>query len=186
VSAVTTADPAWTSATAAPLRLPFYYSFQFHTSDEGDFESLVRRLAPQVLPPDVGIRAMDVSQPEPGISPAGPPPLGLQGALESVLTTPSNWTDPQKTAFQTDVQNFISNPPASFDPTQPDPIIAPPIYGRWQAAVSAVDRTQPGWVNDLNLDPRDSKWMAFAQRTMCCIRRSSRAPRCSRSCAQIL
>ena len=155
VSAVTKADPAWTSATASPLRLPFYYTFQFATSDEGDFESLVRRLTPQVLPADVGIRPMDVSDPMPGISPAGPPPLGLQGALQSVLTEPTVWDDPQKTAFQTDVQNFISNPAASFDPMQPDPIIAPPIYGRWHAAVSSVSRTAAGWVNDLNLDPRD-------------------------------
>lgn len=155
VSGVTKADPAWTNATASPLRLPFYYSFQFATSDEGDFESLVRRLTPQVLPADVGIRLMDVSDPMPGISPAGPPPLGLQGALQSVLTEPTEWDNPQKAAFQTDVQNFISNPAASFDPTQPDPIIAPPIYGRWHAAVSSVDRTAAGWVNDLNLDPRD-------------------------------
>jgi hypothetical protein len=155
VSGITSADPAWTSATAAPLRLPFYYTFEFHTSDEGDFESLVRRLTPQVLPADVGIRAMDVSNPQPGISPAGPPPLGLQGALQSVLTQPTPWNDPPKTAFQSDVQNFINNPDASFDPSKPDPIIAAPIYGRWHAAVSAVDRTAAGWVNDLNLDPRD-------------------------------
>jgi hypothetical protein len=155
VSAITSADAAWTSATAAPLRLPFYYTFEFHTSDEGDFESLVRRLTPQVLPADVGIRAMDVSNPLPGISPAGPPPLGLQGALQSVLTQPTPWNDPPKSAFQIDVQNFINNPDASFDPSKPDPIIAPPIYGRWHAAVSAVDRTAAGWVNDLNLDPRD-------------------------------
>jgi hypothetical protein len=154
VSGITSADPAWTRATAAPLRLPFYYTFQFHTSDEGDFESLVRRLKPQVLPAEVGIRPMDVSNPQPGISPAGPP-LGLQGALQSVLTQPTPWNDPPKSAFQTDVQNFINNPDASFDPNQPDPIIAPPIYGRWHAAVSAVERTVAGWVNDLNLDPRD-------------------------------
>jgi len=155
VSGIATADPAWTNATAAPLRLPFYYAFEFHTSDEGDFESLVRRLKPQVLPADVGIRAMDVSNPQPGIAPAGPPPLGLQGALQSVLTVPTPWNDPQKSAFQADVQKFVNNPDASFDPSQPDPIIAPPIYGRWHAAVSAVERTAAGWVNDLNLDPRD-------------------------------
>jgi hypothetical protein len=155
VSAVTKADPAWTNATAAPLRLPFYYSFAFNTSDEGDFESLVRRLTPQVLPAEVGILPMDVSNPLPDIAPAGPPPLGLQGALHSVLTQPSQWNDPPKSAFQADVQKFINNPDASFDPNQPDPIIAPPVYGRWHAAVAAVDRSAAGWVNDLNLDPRD-------------------------------
>ncbi|MGC2109994.1 MAG: hypothetical protein WA655_10790, partial [Candidatus Korobacteraceae bacterium] len=155
VSAITTADPAWTSATAAPLRLPFYYQFGFHTSDAGDFESLVRRLTPQVLTADVGLSLMDVTHPYLDVRGAGPPPLGLQGALQSLLTQPTDWNDPQKTAFQTDVQAFINNPPASFDPTTPDPIVAPPIYGRWHAAVQAVDRTAAGWVNDLNLDPRD-------------------------------
>ena len=155
VSAITTADPAWTSATAAPLRLPFYYQFGFHTSDAGDFESLVRRLVPQVLTADVGISLMDVTHPYLDVRGAGPPPLGLQGALQSLLTKPTDWNDPQKTAFQTDVQAFINNPPASFDPTTPDPIVAPPIYGRWHAAVQAVDRTAAGWVDDLNLDPRD-------------------------------
>ncbi len=155
VSAITTADPAWTSATAAPLRLPFYFQFAFHTSDAGDFESLVRRLVPQVLTANIGISLMDVSNPYLDIAGAGPPPLGLQGALQSLLTTRTEWDDPQKAAFQTDVQAFINNPPASFDPNQPDPIIAPPIYGRWHAAVEAVDRTAAGWVNDLNLDPRD-------------------------------
>ena len=29
VSALTKADPAWTNATASPVRLPFYYSFEF-------------------------------------------------------------------------------------------------------------------------------------------------------------
>ena len=86
VSAITTADPAWTSATAAPLRLPFYYQFGFHTSDAGDFESLVRRLAPQVLTADVGISLMDVTHPYLDVRGAGPPPLGLQGALQSLLT----------------------------------------------------------------------------------------------------
>lgn len=155
VSAITTADLAWTSATAAPLRLPFYYQFAFHTSDAGDFESLVRRLTPQVLTADIGISLMDVSDPYLDVRGAGPPPLGLQGALQSLLTKRTEWDDPQKTAFQTDVQAFINNPAVSFDPTTPDPIVAPPIYGRWHAAVQAVDRTAAGWVNDLNLDPRD-------------------------------
>ncbi len=42
VSALTTSDPAWTRDTQTPLTLPFYFRFDFNTSDEGDFESLVR------------------------------------------------------------------------------------------------------------------------------------------------
>jgi hypothetical protein len=158
VSAINTADPAWTGQTAGPLRLPVYYQFEFNTSDEGDFESLVRRLTPRVLPGEVGERPMHVSQPAPHIASAGPP-LGLEGALHSVLTQPTPWNDPDKTNFQSDVQNFINVTTFSADdpgnPNPNDPVIAPPIYGRWHAAVQSVDRTAVGWVNDLNLDPRN-------------------------------
>jgi hypothetical protein len=158
VSAITTADPAWTQQTAAPLRLPVYYQFEFNTSDEGDFESLVRRLTPRVLPAEVGERPMDVSQPAPHIASAGGP-LGLEGALHSALTQPTPWNDPDKTNFQSDVQTFINHTQAALDdpasPAADDPVIAPPIYCRWHAAVQSVDRTAAGWVNDLNLDPRN-------------------------------
>ena len=80
---------AWTSATAVPLRLPFYYTCEFNTSDQGDFESLVRALVPTVLPAGVGERPMDVSQPAADFPSAGPP-LELEGALHSVLTVPTN------------------------------------------------------------------------------------------------
>lgn len=155
---LTTADPAWTAKTAAPLRLPYYYSFQFNTSDAGDFESLVRALQPTVLPATVGERPMDVSQPDPGVPSAGGP-LGLEGAIESVSTTPTPWTGAAKDAFQSAVQTWINQTsPATDDPAHPnpqDPVIVPPIYGRWQAAVMSVDRTAAGWVNDLSLDPRN-------------------------------
>jgi len=156
VSKITTSDPAWTNATQAPLRLPFYYRFDFNTSDAGDFESLVRALTPTVLPPTVGTRMMDVSQPDPGVPSAGPP-LGLEGALQSVGSQPTAWNDPDKTNFQTAVQNWINQTSAStidLNNPGPDPQVNPPIYGRWHAAVASVDRTAPGWVNDLNLDPR--------------------------------
>ncbi|WP_433971139.1 hypothetical protein [Tunturiibacter lichenicola] len=163
ISTVTHSDPAWTIAkgpnqTAVPLTLPYYYQFQFHTSDAGDFESLVRALTPTVLTDGVGSRLMDVAHAEEGIPSAGPP-LGLEGALRSVSTTSTDWKDPDKTAFQTSVQTFINQPSALVDdpanPIPDDPVIAPPIYGRWHAAVQSVDRTAAGWVNDLNLDPRN-------------------------------
>ncbi len=152
------ANLAWPPQSRAPISLPFYYKFQFHTSDAGDFESLVRALTPTVLPDTVGKRPMDVSQPGLGIPSAGTP-LGLQGALGSVSVTPTDWVDPAKSAFQTAVQTFVNVPAAATDdpanPNPDDPVIAAPIYGRWLAAVQSVDRTAPGWVNDLNLDPRN-------------------------------
>ena len=152
------AQLAWTPRSQTPLSLPFYYKFQFHTSDAGDFESLVRALTPTVLPEKVGERPMDVSQPGMGIASAGTP-LGLQGALGSASVVPTPWVDPAKTAFQTGVQTFINQLAAMTDdpanPNSNDPVIAAPIYGRWLAAVQSIDRTAAGWVNDLNLDPRD-------------------------------
>ena len=158
VSGIHKSDPAWTSATPGPLVLPFYYRFDFHTSDEGDFESLVRRLTPRVLPAEVGERPMDVSQPDPGIPSAGGP-LGLEGAIHSVLTEPTPWGGPDKDAFQAALQPWINETsPPTDDPASPnpdDPVVVPPIYGRWHAAIRSVDRTVPGWEDDLNLDPRN-------------------------------
>jgi hypothetical protein len=158
VSALTTSDPAWTQNTQAPLTLPFYFRFDFNTSDGGDFESLVRALTPSVLPATVGQRLMDVMHADPGVPRAGGP-LGLEGALKSVSTTDTAWSGSDKDAFQTSLQAWINQTaPATDDPANPnpkDPVVVPPIYGRYQAAVSSVDRTAAGWLNDLNLDPRN-------------------------------
>ncbi len=159
VTAVHTADPAWTSATAAPLRLPFYYRFSFRTSDAGDFESLVRKLTPTELPADVGAAPMAVDQPMTGVPSAGGP-LKLEGALRSVATTPSSWSGPDHDAFQLAVQDLINQTTSApvDDPDHPapdDPRIVPPCYGQWHAAIKGVDRTSPGWPADLNLDPRN-------------------------------
>ena len=53
---------AWTPG-AAGTTLPVFYQWRFHTAEEGDFEALVRRLVPRLLPPEVGVRPMDVSDP---------------------------------------------------------------------------------------------------------------------------
>jgi hypothetical protein len=159
VSGVHTADPAWNGHTPAPLRLPVYYRFTFRTSDAGDFESLVRKLTPTVLPADVGATPMAVDHPGPGIPGAGGP-LGLEGALRSASTAPTPWSGPAHDAFQAAVQDLVNLTASSAadDPNNPlpdDPHVVPPFYGKWHAAATAVDRTQPGWLTDLNLDPRN-------------------------------
>jgi hypothetical protein len=158
VSAMTTADPVWKSGTAVPLRLPVYYRFEFHTSDEGDFESLVRRLTPRVLPAEVGERPLDVSQPMPNFPSAGTP-LELEGALHSIASKPTNWTGADKDTFQTALQAFVNLGTSSTDdpaaPNADDPRVVPPIYGRWHAGVTGVNKTGAGWVDGLNLDPRN-------------------------------
>ena len=159
VSTIAGATPSWTEATTAPLRLPVYYQFTFHTSDAGDFESLVRKLVPTILPAEVGIAPMAVDHPADGVPSAGPP-LGLQGALRSAATTPTPWTGADHDAFQASVQTLINEGVNSStdDPDNPapdDPRIVPPAYGKWHAGVPSVDRSVPGWLPDLNLDPRN-------------------------------
>ena len=159
VSGLHTADPAWTAQTVAPLRLPVYFQFSFRTSDAGDFESLVRKLTPTVLPAEVGSSPMAVDHPAAGVPSAGGP-LGLEGALRSVETTPTPWTGPDRDAFQAAVQDLVNLTAAAAtddpdDPAPDDPRIVPPFYGKWAAAALAVDHTQPGWLGELNTDPRN-------------------------------
>jgi len=167
VSGVETQAMSWGPQTTAPLKLPFYASFEFHTSDAGDFESLVRRLQPQVLPPEVGIRDMAADQPLANFPSAGGP-LGLQGALSSPTTQDTPWPDPGKQNFQSSLQQLINVPAAlQDDPTHPkdgDPQIVPPMYGRWHAAVQSVNADTPGWLNELNLDPRPRVMAGFGTR----------------------
>jgi len=159
VTSIAAANPAWTAQTAAPLRLPVYYRFEFRTSDAGDFESLVRKLTPTVLPAAVGIAPMAVDHPADGVPSAGPP-IGLEGALRSVSTIATPWAGPDRDAFQTAVQDLVNEGTTAplDDPDNPrpkDPRIVPPAYGKWHAGAAGVDRSVPGWLPDLNLDPRN-------------------------------
>ena len=139
VSSLHTSDPAWTSSTGTPLRLPVFYQWQFHTSDQGDFESLVRRLVPRKFGANIGERPMEVDDPMPDVPSAGGP-LMLLGALQSIVATTSEWDDPAKTAFQTAVAGLVNRvAPLVDDPDGPDPQVVPPMYGRWPAGVDALD-----------------------------------------------
>jgi hypothetical protein len=155
--AATTAA-AW-QPNAAGVQLPFYYRFEFATADRGDFQSLVRLLTPRALPEQVGMRPMDVSQPAPGVPSAGPP-LGLSGALRSLLTQDTPWTDPGRKAFQDVVVPLLNQTsPSVQDPDDPnlppDPAVVPPIYGRWHAAVTSVTADGQRWIDQLSTDPRN-------------------------------
>lgn len=168
---VTTDVPAWPPAQGAiSLDLPYYFSFEFHTSDRGDFESMVRQTVPRVLPPEVGIRPMDVSQPAPSPFPGAGPPLGLGGALRSVRTADTDWQDPSKAAFQASLEELINlTTPPNDDPDNPnpkDPQVVPPIYGCWAAAVRGTNRAGNRWIDTLNLDPRHRAEAGFGARVV--------------------
>jgi hypothetical protein len=159
-------EPAWLSGAQAPIEvtLPVYYSWEFRTAAGGDFEDLVQRLERRELPAEVGKRPMDLSDSglamEPQPNPAGMM-LGLEGALRIVGAKSDPWSDDVRVPFQAALQKILNAPWdfATKEGNDSDPIVGPPIYGCWQAAVHQVGaRTAPPpppiWLDELNLDPR--------------------------------
>lgn len=167
VAATDTLLPAWT-LTPAPteVKLPVYHSWEFRTGEGGDFEELVRRLAPRELPPEVGKRTVEFKAPgfvlNPAPSAGQNTRLGLEGALRVLKQTPDAWSDPWRASFQKALQPILNTPwqQATKDGGNTDPVVAPPVYGCWQAAVHEVTAatpngySAPAWLNELNLDPR--------------------------------
>jgi hypothetical protein len=169
---------------------PYYHRWFFRTGILGDFEYLVRLLKAKPADERVGRRDMDLQQPGwnlPGLDPDGP--LGgilrLGGALrvpEEVIQDIEeyrkyeNWADPgYPQPLQKAIANFLNladdyqkpgtNPqpiPDPDNPLDPDPLITPPLYGRWHAAVERLLTDSGGaslpnnrnWIHELNLDPR--------------------------------
>ena len=156
--------PAWQIGDAV-VNLPVYYSFSFSTGDAGDFESLALRLKPTALT-GVGSRALAVDDPRNraawNVRPAtsAGATLDLHGALDTIPPPgappqPDEWNSTDEATFKPALASVINAAtPASGNPSDPDPVVVPPIYGRYHAAVRSVSATGAGWVNELNLDPR--------------------------------
>lgn len=145
------AKPAWDANTKAGFLLPVYFSFEFHTSATGDFESLVRQLKPRELD-QLGFRPIDIDHAGWGM-PKAHQTVDLGSALKSTPAQARPWTGPDADAYRTAIVNLINVPQASV--TGPDPVVAPPIYGHWHAAYPTVDAGAPVWMQSLNNDPRN-------------------------------
>jgi hypothetical protein len=165
---------AWDpGARPQPQSFPYYFRWYFRTADTGDFETLVRLLTPKPVDPRVGFREMDVQHPGMNVPGVDKPELGgilmLGGALQPPAKVPpappdkfDTWDVPFPRPLQISLANLINLPDLYQSIGDPDPIITPPLYGRWHAMVSRVLREQNGtpivpsgnWVHRLNLDPR--------------------------------
>jgi hypothetical protein len=149
-------DPAWPpSGSSDPntVSLPVYYHWTFTTGAPEDFETLARRLNAVQSPSAAGSRPMVA--PSPGAGLPSPGSLRLQGAMSP--TSPKFGPGPQQ-PFVTRLHRLL-NVPAGASPLG-QTVLAPPIYGRWQARVTELP---PGhtwhekmpWLPGLNLDPRN-------------------------------
>ena len=152
--------PAWPpTALSTPLQLPVYHSWQFRTGAGGDFASLAGRLTRQV-PAGLGRRAVDIAHPgfafTRPVAPAdasAPLAVQMEGALLPLAAdaAPVLWADAAAPNFEkalADILNQAAQQPAA------QPLLAPPLYGRWHAGRSTAIAGQANWFDELNLDPR--------------------------------
>jgi hypothetical protein len=158
----TSLNPAWKSGAEAEaaVLLPVYHHWEFQTSEGGDFEALVRLLQPREVNAQVGYRDMYVNDAGfglPQIADDDPGAiLSMEGALRAPQNEPKLWPDPPRGSFEIELRDILDAPETQLENSGGDPIVAPPIYGRWHAAQKVVpqDNNTPHWLRQLNLDPR--------------------------------
>jgi hypothetical protein len=150
---------AW-SRDEETVRLPVYYMWEFTVGD-GDFESLAADLEPRLLSDStVGVRTVDASRPGPSRL-AGYETYTQTGALiapsqAADLSTPgagdvTEYDQSKQETLRTDVLNRIER----IESATGTPVVGPPIYGQWPAAVESIDATGDSWwLSELNLDPK--------------------------------
>lgn len=143
--------PSWGHAGYDDLH-PIYHSWSFATGSGGDFESLVTKLEARVLPPEVGVRQLDIQEAAQELSAnINEEFTGIGGALKTEYTSNYPFTS---TDFETALEDLLNLQEEQSDGTvtATDPIVTPDLYGRWHAAEQKVP-TADGWVRTLNLDP---------------------------------
>ena len=165
-------QPSWGTGQPVQTVYPIYYRWFFRTGSKGDFEFLVDLLEPRPVDKRVGVREMDMQQPGYEVDGMEPPldVMGLEGALKSpdMESFPTEWppqvTDPPEPgsaeAFLTQLETkvnlqFTIQQEESANNPHPDPIISPPLYGKWYGLAEKLEaQSGTGWVNELNRDPR--------------------------------
>ncbi len=71
----------------------------------------------------------------------------------------AEWPEETRKPFQSELKKILDAPWQAAAEEGKDPLLAPPIYGCWQAARHTVDLTPAAacvmtWLDELNLDPR--------------------------------
>jgi len=152
-AAVPGMKPAW-AAGAGTVSLPIFYQWSFETGPQGDFASLVRKIHPKPLAPQVGFRQMDVASPGLSLPPAADTALPVQGALKrypEIASSPQ--TGPTHDTWLQDLTKLLNEPAELFKTDPAKPLVTPPLYGHWHAAQPEVVLASPLWFHELNEDP---------------------------------
>ncbi|MEQ8706054.1 MAG: hypothetical protein RIC19_19140 [Phaeodactylibacter sp.] len=154
---------------------PVYFEWDFQTSDQADFEYLVRRMEPRVMEDPVGRRPVDMQQVGYGLNYTGQQgTLPVEGALQIInaddnrvdflgqdaaqdfldqLQQILNLNDPQEPGG---APGPLIDPSLDINGAEDDPFVLPPLYGQWHAGKTRVETggSKP-WFRELNLDPRN-------------------------------
>jgi hypothetical protein len=155
-------EAAWEENQESEIVFPYYYRWSFKTSEGEDFKTLVMKLNPQVAHPSMGKRPMEISN-------TNYPELDnlfikeednlvqktllLEGVLAQVSehNEPGLWDSEEAEEYKEVLKDFLH----LSETGSPDPIITPEIYGKWHANSSELNPNGSGWLDVLNLDPRN-------------------------------
>lgn len=172
-----------------PGLYPYYHRWSFKTGEIGDFEYLVRLLKPREPDPRLGRRDMDVQVPGASLSGIQIPELDGVLRLEGALKVPDealsnadeqeaaafeDWDTPFPQPFQQDLADFINLADDYQRAGDPDPLVVPPLYGRWHALSERILEDADGdplaptdnWLHETNLDPRFRAAAGFGTRVI--------------------
>jgi len=154
--AVDSLAPAWADGATA-VRLPVYYRWSFQTGDQADFEQLARRLTGRVVDADVGVFGLDARTADPALPSASTQLLTETAALTNPDATPGPWPTTEREPFVAALARMLNQPADALTQAGGTRIVAPPLWGRWHAAVDRLDLApgaRPAWFHELNADPR--------------------------------
>lgn len=159
-------DPAWTSSSPDPVRLPVYDSWEFRTGPDGDFRSLAIKLQGVAAPYEVGRKFIDTSQPGKPLRALAADEVGRKQVLRCALFSPSAPKTPEQQVAETavwpdamiDELRAELDLPAAIEGTEeqtdgvPDlPIIGPRIYAKLHRGSAVIEGSD--WFAELNLAP---------------------------------
>ena len=169
---------------AADLEFPYYHRWYFRTSENFDFEYLVKQLEPRVMDSRVGVRPMDCSKPafvqansENEVEPPIPEILMLEGAMKSPNAEDFSFPTPGVAQpFIDNIKDLANLNRVYPENTEEDPFVTIPFYGMNHAIQR--NASLPGkkeipefennthWYNDLNRDPRTRVPAGFGTRVV--------------------
>ena len=165
--------PSWVLAPApATVRVPVYHHWSFRTGVGSDFESLASLLRAQLAPDGLGKRTIDISRPGFMLRATFPDcaTLPVGGALQPMNSgdgSALDWPTNTKSDFQALLLPIVNAAgTVQTSPKGTDPLLAPPLYGRWHAARATANAVDSVWFDLINNDPRHRVIAALGTRVV--------------------